>query len=573
MALNFPDSPALGQVYNDSTSGFSYEWDGVVWRSYSPSASSQIKILDDISGSFDGVTNNFPITISGSPFTPANAQQLRIVLGGIVQDPIDDYVVSGAQIGFTTPPSFGLSFSGVSLGPALPAVGVGSTATFYTRQSYNVVSTQSSFTVTAGYDIGYLDVYHNGVRLLLGVDYTASDGSGFTLATAAENGDVVEAISYTTTEYYTLNGVLSDLIVSGTASIGGNTYISGITTVVGSLNVLGGGNFSTSGIITAGGLVANNAGAGSTELIVEGDARVTGILTIGTSSITLDGSNNEIKIGSGVTITSTGINITGSSLISGVGIQSAGVAVGYGITTLNFVGTGNTFTVNGNSVDISISGGGGSYWVQTLAGIHTLSNVGIGTTNPSTSLSVGGTITELSQGQYWNVVTQADVGIGASQVPLNQYLGQLAFLDEYSPNVLLSSRIQSVGEKTTRISGNTANLSYNTGGGNIAICTNPTGNITLAVTDIPTTSDFDDTSLTFSVCVNQTGTARSCTAVTLNGFNATIRWAGGSLENAISGVTTTSGMDIYSFTGINTVGSASTTENYYVLGVVNGGYR
>ena len=39
------------------------------------------------------------------------------------------------------------------------------------------------------------------------------------------------------------------------------------------------------------------------------------------------------------------------------------------------------------------------------------------------------------------------------------------------------------------------------------------------------------------------------------------------------GVTTTSGFDIYSFTGINTVGSASTTANYAVLGVVNGGFR
>jgi len=135
------------------------------------------------------------------------------------------------------------------------------------------------------------------------------------------------------------------------------------------------------------------------------------------------------------------------------------------------------------------------------------------------------------------------------------------------------TRFQSVGEKTTRINGNTASLVYNTGGGNVAICTNPTGDITLAVTGIPTDTSFNDTAITFSVFVNQTGTARSCTAVTLNGASATIRWAGGSLGQATSGVTTTSGMDIYSFTGINTVGSASTTTNYYLMGVVNGGYR
>ena len=55
-----------------------------------------------------------------------------------------------------------------------------------------------------------------------------------------------------------------------------------------------------------------------------------------------------------------------STKISGVGIQSAGSVVGSGITTLNFVGSGNTFAVNGNVVDISISGGG-SVSISTVA--------------------------------------------------------------------------------------------------------------------------------------------------------------------------------------------------------------
>ena len=44
---------------------------------------------------------------------------------------------------------------------------------------------------------------------------------------------------------------------------------------------------------------------------------------------------------------------------SQIGIQSGGVQIGAGITQLNFVGTGNTFAVNGTTVDISIQGGGG----------------------------------------------------------------------------------------------------------------------------------------------------------------------------------------------------------------------
>jgi hypothetical protein len=134
-------------------------------------------------------------------------------------------------------------------------------------------------------------------------------------------------------------------------------------------------------------------------------------------------------------------------------------------------------------------------------------------------------------------------------------------------------RIQSVAEKTTLVDGNTVSLVYNTGGGNVAICTNPSGNITLNVTGIPTDSAFDNYSLAFSVIVTNTGTARSCTAINLNGLSRTIKWFGGSLASAISGVTTSNGYDVYSFTGINTVGSASTTANYVVLGSVNGSYR
>ena len=58
-------------------------------------------------------------------------------------------------------------------------------------------------------------------------------------------------------------------------------------------------------------------------------------------------------------IDSVGI-ITARSGIQGIGIQSGGVNVAVGvITALNFIGAGNTFRVNNNTVDISIQGGGG----------------------------------------------------------------------------------------------------------------------------------------------------------------------------------------------------------------------
>ena len=73
------------------------------------------------------------------------------------------------------------------------------------------------------------------------------------------------------------------------------------------------------------------------------------------------------------------VNITGNLTITGagpLGIQSAGTSVGTGITQLNFVGTGNTFAVNGNTVDISIAGGGGG------GGLGTAINYAGGTKSP-----------------------------------------------------------------------------------------------------------------------------------------------------------------------------------------------
>ena len=82
--------------------------------------------------------------------------------------------------------------------------------------------------------------------------------------------------------------------------------------------------------------------------------------------------------------TSTGAHVTGTlSGASEVGIQSGGVQIGAGITQLNFIGTGNTFAVNGTTVDVSISGntGAGGTWSSYTAGIATTKSVGINTNN------------------------------------------------------------------------------------------------------------------------------------------------------------------------------------------------
>jgi hypothetical protein len=227
VALNFPSSPTIGQVYTDATSGFSYEWNGTVWRSYSPSSSSQIKVIDDISGSFNGVTQSFPLTTSGFALSPSSGTSLRISLGGVIQDPSSDYSVSGTNIVFTTAPESSLSFSGISLGPAVP-VDYANNGNVYTRDTYTATAGQTVFTVTGTYTVGYLDVYQNGVRLTAGTDYTATTGTTFTLTTPANLSDEIESIGYKVSLIVTTQGQLDNLNVTGISTLGSVVVSSGI---------------------------------------------------------------------------------------------------------------------------------------------------------------------------------------------------------------------------------------------------------------------------------------------------------------------------------------------------------
>ena len=126
-------------------------------------------------------------------------------------------------------------------------------------------------------------------------------------------------------------------------------------------------NIKSTGIITAVGLDIN------------GPVSIAGTLTY--QDVTNIDSVGLITARKGI-ISSGVVTATAFHGSSQVGIQSGGVQIGAGITQLNFVGTGNTFAVNGTTVDISIQGGGGGgAFTTSVTGVQTSSVlVGIGTT-------------------------------------------------------------------------------------------------------------------------------------------------------------------------------------------------
>ena len=124
MALNFPDNPSVNQIYTDTASGFSYVRDGTVWISYESSDLSTVLELDDISSGFISSTTTFALNVNGTPMGPENATQLQIYLGGVAQNPNQDFTISGSNIVFTTPPAAGLNFVGILLGVSFPITSV-----------------------------------------------------------------------------------------------------------------------------------------------------------------------------------------------------------------------------------------------------------------------------------------------------------------------------------------------------------------------------------------------------------------------------------------------------------------
>ena len=80
--------------------------------------------------------------------------------------------------------------------------------TIVNRQTTHVTTgVQTSFTMTAGYEIGYLDVYLNGIKQTETLDYTASDGStiNFSLSFPPVNGDVLEFVAFETLNITTVS--------------------------------------------------------------------------------------------------------------------------------------------------------------------------------------------------------------------------------------------------------------------------------------------------------------------------------------------------------------------------------
>jgi len=182
---------------------------------------------------------------------------------------------------------------------------------------------------------------------------------------------------------------------------------------------------------TAGGNLAmfDDSGSGNT-------GRLQFLTTGGdpTDEIRIAAVNRSLSLGS---VATGHVYISGSNGNVGIGTISPGYKLEVQGAVVSSQSTGEEVKFN------AVSGAGyigtksnHPLYIQSNNSNHitvlTNGSVGIGTDTPSSRLAVNGSITESTDGgtTYHNVVTAQDIGTAPNEVPLNQFLGQMAFMDE-----------------------------------------------------------------------------------------------------------------------------------------------
>ena len=173
------------------------------------------------------------------------------------------------------------------------------------RQIYTTSGSQTDFTFAAGYDPGYIEVYVNGSRQTEGTNFTANDGSVFTILNGGVGAGVtVEAAAY---KAFNLASVslsevtdVDDLTISGQIAAG--TGDIGIATITAAGIDIGVGIFTGDG--------SGLTGVASTDNITTStpaefqQINVSGISTVGVLTVT-----TSAVVGSAVTVTATAITV------------------------------------------------------------------------------------------------------------------------------------------------------------------------------------------------------------------------------------------------------------------------
>ena len=259
----------------------------------------------------------------------------------------------------------------------------GSFPTMRTSQTFTASSGQTSFSFT--YNVGYLDVFVNGVKLSSS-EFTANNGSTVVLSVGSFVGDIVELVSYFTTSYAAGESGITELVQDPTPQLGGNLDLFNKTVEgTGDINMTGvvtatkfvGDGSSLTGIVASGsGVVVKNSGTlvGTAGTIDFGaNLSVTpvsaGIVTI-TGAAGGGGSGSGISTISGVVNIVNDLDVDGHTNLDNVSIVGVATVTG-ALRIPDGAKNGNRISV-GDSEDLKIYHNGGHNYIDSVNGNLTI---------------------------------------------------------------------------------------------------------------------------------------------------------------------------------------------------------
>ena len=96
-----------------------------------------------------------------------------------------------------------------------------------TKHTITATASQTSIP-NVGYTVGAVHVYQNGIRLVDGTDYTATNGSTITLETGATEGDQIVIVSHGSFETSDTVSKASGGTFSSNVTVSGNVTATGV---------------------------------------------------------------------------------------------------------------------------------------------------------------------------------------------------------------------------------------------------------------------------------------------------------------------------------------------------------
>ena len=392
---------------------------------------------------------------------------------------------------------------------------VSSNQNTYERSIFTATSGQTTFSLS--YTVGFVEVYQNGIKLVSGTDFTASNGTTVVLTTGATLNDDIEIIAYNT---FSVANTVTQSVLNSSLALKSN--VASPTTT---------GRLSHTGFASVTNLkVAGNTYLGNTSKIIVS----TGAWThTGTASV------------------STNLTVSGNASVTGILAASGRATVGTNLTV-----SGNTSIVNNLTVNGAATLGDATSDLTTISGRAT-----IGTNLYVAGNTILGNPSVVTDRTIINGVTVAN---GQLNVTGNSAItGTLTVTGTSTFNGTTSSiaaAIKNMKEPATvSATAATGTINYDVTTQSILYyTTNASANWTVnfrasSGTSLNAAMSTGDV-ITVVFLVTQGSTAYYNSAVQVDGASVTPKWQGGSAPSAGNA----SSIDIYTYTIVKT-GSATFT--------------